>query len=209
MIFPKTRLILSKPYILLIGGNVIIVIGGDDNYKNEEEEERLVISPWARRIVCVQFSEEYIDGRKSFIFSWGEKHRPIHVEALMHFFDPDKNGEKFKYQLQKQADSASKPARVKPAEPISTKVEEKKCSSDVGKNAQGMGTVITVTILFIVFFPDQTFRVIMSSDAWALPCYHQSLAMDFLLNMYSHLFCSLLIPLSSILPSLSLPLKYI
>ena len=138
---------------MLVGGNVIIVIGGDDNYKSKEQEEQLVISPWARRIVCVQFSEEYIDGRKSFIFSWGEKHRPIHVEALMHFFDPDKNGEKFKYQLQKQADSASKPARVKPAEPISTKVEEKKCSSDVGKNAQKMGTVIAFTILFIVFFP--------------------------------------------------------
>ena len=180
MIFPNTRLILSKAYIMLVGGNVIIVIGGDDNYKSEEQEERLVISPWARRIVCVQFSEEYIDGRKSFIFSWGEKHRPIHVEALMHFFDPDKNGEKFKYQMPKQADPTSKPARVKAAEPISTKVEEKKCSSDVGKTAQEMGTVITFTILFIVFFLDQTFKVIISSDAWALPCHHQSLAMDFL-----------------------------
>ena len=156
MIFPKTRLILPKAYIMLVGGNVIIVIGGDDNYKNEEQEEQLVISPWARRIVCVQFSEEYIDGRKSFIFSWGEKHRPIHVEALMHFFDPDKNGEKFKYQMPKQADPTSKPARVKPAEPISAKVEKKKCSPDVGKTAQEMGTVITLTILFIVLFPDQT-----------------------------------------------------
>ena len=132
---------------MLVGGNVIIVIGGDDNYKSKEQEEQLVISPWARRIVCVQFSEEYIDGRKSFIFSWGEKHRPIHVEALMHFFDPDKNGEKFKYQLPKQGDSTPKPARVKPAEPISTKVEERKCSSDVRKTAQEMGIVITFMIL--------------------------------------------------------------
>ena len=157
---------------MFVGGNVIIVIGGDDNYKNKEQEEQLVISPWARRIVCVQFSEEYIDGRKSFIFSWAEKHRPIHVEALMHFFDPDKNGEKFKYQMPKQADPTSKPARVKPAEPISTTVEEKKCSPDVGKTAQEIGTVITCTILFIVFFLDQTFSVIISSDAWALPCHH-------------------------------------
>ena len=57
VIFPKTGLILSKAYIMLVGGNVIIVIGGDDNYKNKEQEEQLVISPWARRIVCVQFSE--------------------------------------------------------------------------------------------------------------------------------------------------------
>ncbi|CAH3173629.1 unnamed protein product [Porites evermanni] len=63
-----------------------LVIGADDNYKNEEEEEQSFISPWARRIVCVQFNEEYLDGRKSFVFSWGEKHRQIHVEALMHFF---------------------------------------------------------------------------------------------------------------------------
>ena len=83
----------------MVGGKVIIVIGADDNYKNEEEEERSVISPWARRIVCVQFNEEYLDGRKSFVFSWGEKHRQIHVEALMHFFNADKNGETFKYQL--------------------------------------------------------------------------------------------------------------
>ena len=69
---PKTRLILSKTYIMLVGGNVIIVIGGDDNYKSKEQEEQLVISPWARRIVCVQFNEEYLDGRKSFVFSWGE-----------------------------------------------------------------------------------------------------------------------------------------
>ena len=152
---------------MFVGGNVIIVIGGDDNYKNKEQEEQLVISPWARRIVCVQFSEEYIDGRKSFIFSWGEKHRPIHVEALMHFFDPDKNDEKFKYQMPKQADPTSKPARV-----ISSKVEERKCSPDVGKTAQEIGTVITFTIFFIVFFHDQTFRVIISSNAWALPCHH-------------------------------------
>ena len=168
---------------MLVGGNVIIVIGGDDYYKSKEQEEQLVISPWARRMVCVQFSEEYIDGRKSFIFSWGEKHRPIHVEALMHFFDPDKNGEKFKYQLPKQADSTSKPARVKPAEPISTKVEERKCSSDVRKTAQEMGTVITFTILFYCIFPRPDIRLLY-------PPMHghflvtTSLAMDFFLNMH-------------------------
>ena len=74
----------------------------------------------------------------------------------MHFFNPDKNGEKFKYQLPRQADPTSKPARVKQAEASSTKAEQKKCSSGAGETAQEMGTVITFTILFIAFFPDQT-----------------------------------------------------
>ena len=111
-------------YLLLVGGNVIIVIGGDDNYKNEEEEERSVISSWARRIVCVQFNEEYLDGRKSFVFSWGEKHRQIHVEALMHFFDPDKNCEKFKYQLPIKSHPTSKPRRKARTESIPAEAEE-------------------------------------------------------------------------------------
>jgi len=107
---------------MLVGGNVIIVIGGDVNYKSEEQEEQLVISPWARRIVCVQFSEEYIDGRKSFIFSWGEKHRPIHEEALKHFFDPGRNGERFIYQLPTQAaDPTLQPGRVKPVGSITSR----------------------------------------------------------------------------------------
>ena len=134
----------------MVGGNVIIVIGGDNNYKNEGEEERLVISPWARRIVCVQFNEEYLDGRKSFVFSWGEKHRQIHVEALMHFFNPDKNGEKFKYQLPIKADPTSKARRKTTAEFIPTEEEEKKCLSDIGKITQGKRAFITL------IFPDQT-----------------------------------------------------
>ena len=130
----------------MVGGNVIIVIGGDDNYKNEEEKEGLVVSPWARRIVCVQFNEEYLDGRKSFVFSWDKKHRQIHVEALIHFFDPDKNGEKFKYQLPLQADPTSQPRRKIQAESIPTEAEENKCPSDTGKITQGKGAFITFTI---------------------------------------------------------------
>ena len=74
---------------------VLIVIGGDSNYKNEEEEARSVISRWAKKKVASQFGEEYLDGRQSFIFSWDEKHRPIHEEAMQHFLDPDKRGFKF------------------------------------------------------------------------------------------------------------------
>ena len=80
------------------GGNVIIVIGGDKKYKSEDGEEREVIPHWAKRKVFSQFSEEYYDGRKSFIFSWNKKHREIHEQALSHHFDLNKNGRKFEYQ---------------------------------------------------------------------------------------------------------------
>ena len=36
-----------------------------------------------------------MDGRNSCIFSWDKEHRPIHEEAMLHFFNPDKKGEKF------------------------------------------------------------------------------------------------------------------
>ncbi|XP_068685806.1 uncharacterized protein [Montipora foliosa] len=77
------------------GDNVIIVIGGDDNYKDKEEENRVVLSRWAWRKISNQFDNEYLDGRKSFIFSWDTRHREIHEEALLHYFDPSKKGEKF------------------------------------------------------------------------------------------------------------------
>ena len=77
---------------------MLIVIGGDDHYEGEDEEERTVISRWARRKVASQFNAEYLDGRKSFIFSWNKQHRAIHEKALLHFFDQSKKGEKFEYQ---------------------------------------------------------------------------------------------------------------
>ena len=72
--------------------------------------------------MSVQFSEEYLNGSKSFIFSWGEKHRPIHEEALKHFFDPDRNGERFIYQSPTPAaDPTLKPGRVKPVGSITSR----------------------------------------------------------------------------------------
>ena len=76
---------------------MLIVIGGDSYYKDEDEEDRSVISRWVRRKVAFQFNKEYLDGRKSFIFSWDTKHRPIHEEALRHYLDPSKRGVKFVY----------------------------------------------------------------------------------------------------------------
>ena len=65
---------------------MLIVIGGDSYYRDEYEEVRFVISRWERKKVASQFSEEYLDGRQSFIFSWHKKH-----------LDPDKRGSKFEY----------------------------------------------------------------------------------------------------------------
>ena len=77
---------------------MIIVIGGDDNYKDEDEEDKQFISRWAKRKVSSQFSDEFMDGRKSFIFSWNQQHREIHEEALQHLFDSRKKGQKFEHQ---------------------------------------------------------------------------------------------------------------
>ena len=79
----------------VIEGKVLVVIGGDDSYKDTAEEQGSFLSRWARRKISSQFSEEYLDGRKSFIFSWDKKHKSIHEEALLHYFNPDKKEEKF------------------------------------------------------------------------------------------------------------------
>ena len=83
----------------LTDNKVIVVIGGDDNYKNAAEEEKAVFSRWAKRQISSQFKEEFMDGRISFIFSWNKEHRPIHEEAMLHFLDPEKMGEKFEPKL--------------------------------------------------------------------------------------------------------------
>ena len=74
---------------------MLVVIGGDDNYKDSSEEQGSFLSRWVRRKVSSQFSEEYLDGRQSFIFSWEHGHRPIHEEALLHYFNPDEKEKKF------------------------------------------------------------------------------------------------------------------
>lgn len=56
--------------------------GGDDGYLDEDEEKKEFISRWARRKVSVQFSKEFLDGRKGFIFSWDKKPWEIHEQAL-------------------------------------------------------------------------------------------------------------------------------
>ncbi|CAH3163888.1 unnamed protein product [Porites lobata] len=84
-----------KALLQATGEKVLVVIGGDDSYKDSAEEQSSFLSRWARRKISSQFSEEYLDGRKSFIFSWDKQHRSIHEEALLHYFNPDKKDEKF------------------------------------------------------------------------------------------------------------------
>ncbi len=103
------------------------MIGGDDHYRDKDEEERSVISRWARRKVSSQFNEEYLDGRKSFIFSWNKQHREIHEKALLHYFDPSKKGQKFEYQPK------PKPVPLPKAEdPIITPAPTKDIQQEVG-----------------------------------------------------------------------------
>ena len=91
--------ITKESFFSVTGGKVLIVIGGDDSYKDENEEDTAFISRWAKRKISSQFSEDLIDGRKSFIFSWNQEHREIHEEALVHFLDHRKRGEKFEYHV--------------------------------------------------------------------------------------------------------------
>ena len=70
------------------------MITGDRNHA-EEQGADAVLSHWARRQVSSQFSEEFLDGRKSFIFSWDKQHRAIHEEAILYYFDPCKKNETF------------------------------------------------------------------------------------------------------------------
>ena len=81
------------------GDKVIIVIGGDDNYEDDGEGNRVVLSRWSKRKIFSQFNGEYLDGRKSFIFSWNTQHREIHEKALLHYFDSNKKGQKFEPRL--------------------------------------------------------------------------------------------------------------
>ncbi|XP_031570339.1 uncharacterized protein LOC116304709 [Actinia tenebrosa] len=77
------------------GDRVLIVIGGDDNYKDQGERDKSVLSRWAWRKICSQFTEDYVNGVKSFIFSWEEDHHPIHEEALEFYLDPTLRGTQF------------------------------------------------------------------------------------------------------------------
>ena len=91
------------------------------------------MSRWARRMVSSQLKGEFLDGRQGFIFSWNEKHRKIHEEALLHFFDPNKKGKKFQYQ----------PSPALPSELGKTAADENVKSSS-NKETQQKGTFMFI-----------------------------------------------------------------
>ena len=48
--------------------------------------------------------------KKELYFSWNEKHRAIHEEALVHFLDEHKRREKFEYQPKGKSSQVSETA---------------------------------------------------------------------------------------------------
>ena len=81
-----------------------------------------MISRWAKRKVSSQFKDEFLDGRKSFIFSWNKTYRKIHEEALLHYFDPSKSGKKFEW---KPNDRPGVPQETLHKTPVTVKPEAK------------------------------------------------------------------------------------
>jgi len=129
----------AKIYKALVektGGKVIIVIGGDDNYKDAAEEQSSLLSRWARRKVSSQFDEQFLDGRKRFIFSWDREHKPIHEEAMLHFLDPEKEGETF----------VPKPVPVEPMVPQvdPNKAAKSQESTEIDVNADPEGKLVNI-----------------------------------------------------------------
>ena len=108
---------------LALDGNVLLVIGGDEHYKEEDEKEKHFLSDWARKNVCNQFRAEVVDGRKSFIFSWNKKHRPVHEDALLHYFDPSKKGQKFVYKPKSQPLPKSDEVNIDPPATVNIQQE--------------------------------------------------------------------------------------
>ena len=77
-----------------------------------------------------QFSPEYLDGRKSFIFSWDKQHRIIHEDALVHFLNKTNEGQVFQpvtkiEPLQKEAENI----KVEPEETFPLVGESSKTSN--------------------------------------------------------------------------------
>ena len=75
-----------------------------------------------------------MDGRKSFVFSWNKKHRVIHEEALLHYFDPIKKGQKFEYQPLQESSSQT------PQAASSTELEKEAVEED---RAQQLSSLVS------------------------------------------------------------------
>eukprot|EP00058_Branchiostoma_floridae_P026005 XP_002611495.1 hypothetical protein BRAFLDRAFT_63870 [Branchiostoma floridae] len=71
-------------------GHVLVVIGGDEK---SSEADRKVVSNWVRYKVASQFEDEYLDGRRGFVFSWGKSYYPVHEEAFQQYLRAIRRGQ--------------------------------------------------------------------------------------------------------------------
>ena len=79
-----------------------------------------------------------MDGRKSFVFSWNKKHRAIHEEALLHYFDPSKKGLKFEYQ------PPHEPSSQTPQSASSTELEKEAVEEDPAQQLSSLVSRIEI-----------------------------------------------------------------
>ncbi|KAI8510464.1 hypothetical protein Bbelb_113800 [Branchiostoma belcheri] len=63
-------------------GKVLVVIGADEKSSAADGK---VVSNWVRYKVASQFEDEYLDGRRGFVFSWGKSYYPVHEEAFQQY----------------------------------------------------------------------------------------------------------------------------
>ncbi|XP_019647187.1 PREDICTED: uncharacterized protein LOC109487624 [Branchiostoma belcheri] len=63
-------------------GRVLVVIGSDEKSSAADGK---VVSNWVRYKVASQFEDEYLDGRRGFVFSWGKSYYPVHEEAFQQY----------------------------------------------------------------------------------------------------------------------------
>ena len=79
-----------------------------------------------------------MDGRKSFVFSWNKKHRAIHEEALLHYFDPSRKGQKFEYQ------SPQEPSSQTPQSASSTELDKEAFEEDPAQQLSSLVSRIEI-----------------------------------------------------------------
>ena len=83
-----------------------------------------------------QFSDDFLDGSKGFIFSWNKQHREIHEKALLHYFQSSKRGLKFEYQSKPRQPEGVQSAPTMSERTLSRRVH----STDEQRGREGIGS---------------------------------------------------------------------
>ncbi|XP_078684625.1 uncharacterized protein LOC144918060 [Branchiostoma floridae x Branchiostoma belcheri] len=106
-------------------GRVLVVIGGDDRYKDGEQDTS-VLSTWAYHKIAAQFDDTYLDGRRGFVFSWDERHNPVHQEALGSYLRAITSGQPGLQQPFTPTPPPKPLPKPEPSRPPSTSTDQKK-----------------------------------------------------------------------------------